>query len=77
MTYSDYHHGEQSLYETIINMSQTFQNTNNINFMTPVGQFGNVLGDQAASARYISIENNPIITKIYPRKLLQVMPRDI
>jgi DNA topoisomerase-2 len=52
---SAYHHGEQSLTNTIIGLAQTFVGSNNINFLVPAGQFGTRLhgGSDAASARYI------------------------
>lgn len=50
-----YHHGEQSLNETIIGMAQTFVASNNVNLLVPNGQFGTRLqgGKDAASPRYI------------------------
>lgn len=50
-----YHHGEQSLNGTIINMAQTFVGSNNINLLYPSGQFGSRLmgGKDSASPRYI------------------------
>jgi DNA topoisomerase-2 len=52
---TSYHHGEQSLMGTIINMAQDFVGSNNINLLMPVGQFGTRLvgGKDAASPRYI------------------------
>ena len=52
---SAYHHGEQSLTNTIIGLAQNFTGSNNINFLYPAGQFGTRLhgGNDAASARYI------------------------
>lgn len=52
---SAYHHGEASLYSTIINMAQSFVGSNNINLLTPSGQFGTrrMGGKDAASPRYI------------------------
>jgi DNA topoisomerase-2 len=52
---SAYHHGEQSLTNTIVGLAQTFIGSNNINFLVPAGQFGTRLhgGSDAASARYI------------------------
>jgi DNA topoisomerase-2 len=52
---SAYHHGEQSLTNTIIGLAQNFTGSNNINFLVPAGQFGTRLhgGSDAASARYI------------------------
>ncbi|AQK73835.1 DNA topoisomerase 2 [Zea mays] len=38
--HSAYHHGEQSLASTIIGMAQNFVGSNNINLMSPNGQFG-------------------------------------
>ena len=35
-----YHHGEQSLYLTIVGMAQDFVGSNNVNFLLPIGQFG-------------------------------------
>ena len=50
-----YHHGEQSLHGTIVNMAQTFVGSNNLPLLVPSGQFGTRLqgGKDAASARYI------------------------
>tara|TARA_B100000780_G_scaffold279144_1_gene255937 strand:+ start:5284 stop:8607 length:3324 start_codon:yes stop_codon:yes gene_type:complete len=52
---SCYHHGEQSLNETIISMAQNFVGSNNINLLDPIGQFGTRLqgGKDSASPRYI------------------------
>src|SRR4029078_9145510 len=54
-----YHHGEQSLYSTIINMAQDFVGSNNINLLKPNGQFGTRIqgGKDAASPRYIFTES--------------------
>ena len=37
---SAYHHGEVSLQGTIVNMAQDYVGSNNINLLTPSGQFG-------------------------------------
>ena len=52
---SAYHHGEQSLMSTIINLAHDFVGSNNINLLLPIGQFGTRLmgGKDSASARYI------------------------
>ena len=52
---SDYHHGEVSLGETIINMAQNYPGSNNINTLVPCGQFGTRLlgGKDKAASRYI------------------------
>jgi len=53
--HSAYHHGESSLAGTIIAMAQDFVGSNNINLLTPSGQFGTRAqgGSDHASARYI------------------------
>jgi len=53
--HSAYHHGEASLHTTIINMAQSFVGSNNINLLTPSGQFGTrrMGGKDSASPRYI------------------------
>ena len=51
-----YHHGEASLIGTIVNMAQDhLGSNNNMNLLTPCGQFGTRLmgGKDAASPRYI------------------------
>ena len=52
---SCYHHGEQSLQETIINMAQDFPGSNNIPLFEGIGQFGTrrMGGKDASSPRYI------------------------
>ena len=53
--HSAYHHGEQSLASTIVNMAQNFVGSNNVSLLMPNGQFGTRLqgGKDAASSRYI------------------------
>ena len=60
--HSAYHHGEQSLMGTIINLAQNFVGSNNINLLMPNGQFGTRLqgGKDAASPRYIFTQLNPV-----------------
>lgn len=41
--HSAYHHGEASLTQTIIGMAQNFVGSNNINLLSPCGQFGTSL----------------------------------
>lgn len=35
-----YHHGEQSLCGTVVNMAQNYVGSNNVTFLDPIGQFG-------------------------------------
>ncbi|KAJ2052027.1 DNA topoisomerase 2 [Coemansia sp. S16] len=62
-----YHHGDQSLIATIVNMAQDFVGSNNINLLMPEGSFGTRLagGKDAASARYISTFLNTITRMIF------------
>lgn len=52
---SAYHHGEMSLYDSIIGLAQDFVGSNNIELLAPKGQFGCRLagGKDSASPRYI------------------------
>lgn len=52
---TNYHHGEQCLFDTITKMAQDFVGSNNIPFLYKDGQFGSrsLNGNDAASARYI------------------------
>lgn len=68
---SAYHHGEQSLMNTIVNLAQNFVGSNNINLLLPIGQFGTRLhgGKDSASARYI-------FTALHPLTRLLFNPKD-
>jgi len=52
---SNYHHGEQCLFDTIIRMTHSFVGSNNVPLLYPDGQFGSrlSLGKDAANGRYI------------------------
>jgi DNA topoisomerase-2 len=65
--HSVYHHGEQSLQMTIINMAQDYCGSNNINLLTPSGQFGTrrMGGKDAASPRYIFTSLEPVARAIF------------
>jgi DNA topoisomerase-2 len=64
---SAYHHGEQSLVSTIINMVQNFVGANNLNLLVPMGQFGTRLmgGKDHSSARYIYTLLESYVSKIF------------
>lgn len=64
---SAYHHGEQSLCSTIVNLAQDFVGSNNINLLLPLGQFGSRLqgGKDAASPRYIFTSLSPLARLIF------------
>ena len=65
-----YHHGEQSLYETIVGMAQTFVGSNNINLLMPIGNFGSrsESGKDFASPRYIFTKLNLLTNKIFRKE---------
>ena len=62
-----YHHGEASLHGTITNMAQDFIGSNNINLLSPIGQFGSRLlgGKDAAQPRYIHTKLETITWDIF------------
>jgi DNA topoisomerase-2 len=64
---SCYHHGEASLNSTIINLSQTFIGSNNINLLFPAGTFGTRLegGKDHGAPRYIQVYLEKITRKIF------------
>ena len=70
-----YHHGEASLNSTIVGMAQTFVGSNNINLLTPVGQFGSRLmgGKDAASPRYIHTHLEAIVETLFRREDMPIL----
>ncbi|MBN3325670.1 TOP2B topoisomerase, partial [Atractosteus spatula] len=65
---SAYHHGEQALMMTIVNLAQNFVGSNNINILQPLGQFGTRIngGKDAASPRYIFTLLSPLAKMLFP-----------
>ena len=65
---TQYHHGEVSLQQTIVNLAQNFVGSNNVNLLEPSGNFGSRLqgGSDAASARYIFTRLSPFARKLFP-----------
>ena len=65
---SAYHHGEVSLMETIIKLAQDYVGSNNINLLTPNGQFGTrrLGGSDHAAARYIFTQLSPLSRVLFP-----------
>lgn len=62
-----YHHGEQSLMQTIIGLAQNFIGSNNMNLLKPNGGFGTRAagGKDFSAARYIFTELNEITRKVF------------
>ena len=78
---TDYHHGENSMMDTIINMAQDHMGSNNINLLHPEGQFGTrrLNGKDSSSARYIYTYLAPIakiLYKSYDLPLLKYLEDD-
>jgi DNA topoisomerase-2 len=66
--HSGYHHGEASLNGAIVGMAQNYVGSNNINLLTPNGQFGTRLqgGKDSASERYIFTQLSKITRTLFP-----------
>jgi len=64
---SAYHHGEASLYGTIVAMAQDYMGSNNINLLAPNGMFGSRIrgGKDSASPRYIHTKLSPITRRMF------------
>lgn len=65
--HSAYHHGEESLHQTIMGMAANFTGSNNINLLEPRGQFGTRLqgGKDRASPRYVFTQLSKITRAIF------------
>jgi DNA topoisomerase-2 len=63
-----YHHGAASLEGVIVGLAQNFPASNNVNWFTPDGQFGNILNHTASSGRYISVEISPNFRKWFSKE---------
>lgn len=65
---SSFHHGENSLQDTIIKMAQNFTGGNNINYLVPEGQFGSrqQLGSDHAAPRYIFTKLSRFARVLFP-----------
>lgn len=71
-----YHHGSDSLNNTIINMAQNFIGSRNIPFLLPLGQFGSHYkgGKDAGSPRYIDTKlNKEIVDLLFPSKDMDLL----
>lgn len=62
-----YHHGEQSLVETVVGMAQDHVGVSNINLFKPEGQFGTRLDSPSehSAARYIFTALDPITRYLF------------
>lgn len=64
---SEYHHGEQNLYDTITKLAQNYIGSNNIPLLYRDGQFGSRLhnGKDAANGRYIFTKLDKLTRNIF------------
>lgn len=62
-----FHHGEQSLQQTIVRLAQDYCGSNNVNLLVPSGAFGSRLagGHDSASPRYIMTYLSEIVKLIF------------
>lgn len=65
---SQYHHGENSLNETLIGLAQDYTGSNNLNYLKPNGQFGSRLSSEASAPRYIFTELSESFRKIFKKE---------
>lgn len=65
---TQYHHGENNLFSTIIKMAQSFVGSNNMPLLKEEGTFGTRVsgGDDAAQPRYIFTKMSPICRRLFP-----------
>lgn len=77
--HTNYHHGEQNLFETIIKMANEFPGSNNIPLLYRDGMFGSrsLGGKDAASARYIYTKFDMLTHLIYRPEDFPIMEHNI
>lgn len=65
--HTNYHHGEDNLFRTIIKMAQSFIGSNNLPLFSDEGQFGSRLsgGDDASAPRYIFTKVRPYFQALF------------
>jgi DNA topoisomerase-2 len=70
MKSANYHHGDQSLHETIIKLAQDYPGANNLPLLEGIGQFGSRRknGDDTPGARYISVRLFKNTRRIFPEE---------
>lgn len=76
---ANYTHGENNISGTIINMTQSFVNSNNIPYFKADGQFGTrkELGKDNSSPRYIFVMENKLLDYIYIEDDLKIVKKKV
>lgn len=66
---TNYHHGEASLQQAIINLAQNFVGSNNLNYLAPMGNFGSrFASNDSASPRYIFTKLEKYTLNIFDKR---------
>ena len=75
--HTDYHHGEQCLYDTVVRMANDIVGLNNIPYLFRDGQFGTRLvgGKDAAAGRYIYTKEDVLTRLLFPIVDDELLPR--
>lgn len=76
--YTMYHHGETSMQETVIGMSQCIIGVNNVPLLRGIGNFGTretKPSDGHASPRYIYVNHFDFINAMFPKEEMSLLSR--
>ena len=75
--HTDYHHGEQCLYTTIVGLANDIVGVNNLPFFFRDGQYGTRLcgGKDAAAGRYIFTKLDKLTRYLFPEADDDLLPR--
>ena len=65
---TEYLHGETSLEGVIVNLAQNFVGSNNVNLLTPEGNFGTRFVPAAAASRYIFTKSSDDLNRLFNRE---------
>lgn len=76
---TNYHHGETSMCDTVVKMTQDYIGSNNLPFFEGKGQFGtrSAMGDDAASPRYLSMNLPKYASLLYDEEAIQCVPKRV
>jgi DNA topoisomerase-2 len=76
---TNYHHGETSMCDTIVKMTQEYVGSNNLPFFKGKGQFGtrHSMGDDAASPRYLSVNLPEYTSYLYDKEAIECIPKRV
>jgi DNA topoisomerase II len=77
MNVTKYHHGETSLYGTIVGLARNYVGSNNINLLYPDGGFGSRANHKSAAPRYIDTRLSRITRRIFPQDTDDILEYEI